>query len=75
LFLRIMDGRNSFTVQKCEIMLIWKILVTHSLLVSRMECGWPTPALLMRMLGSPSSARTNLAASAMDDGDVTSHRT
>jgi len=56
-------------------MLIWKILVTHSLVVSKMACGWPIPALLIRIVGSPSSERTFFAASAMEAGDVTSHLT
>ena len=54
-------------------MLIWKIFVTKSFGVSMMGFGFPMPALLIKILGSPHFDRSCCDASLIEDGSVTSH--
>lgn len=71
-FFSIMLGMNSRTIRKCEMVFtsnVWRILDSD---FSSIAPSWPTPALLIRMVGCPLSARIVAATSAMLDEEVMS---
>lgn len=54
-------------------MLTWKILLTDSSVVFSNGSPIPIPALLTRIVGLPTSERTEEAQEAISSGEVTSH--